>query len=238
MARAAVMQPYLLPYLGYFHLMAAVDTFVVLDDVQFVKHRWMNRNRVLVGDEVRWLTLPVRSAPLATTIRDKRYALDDESIGAFEGLLRTAYGAAPGWAKVVEVVARVRAAATDRVSELDEALLLACLGQLGIEPPTIVRSSDLATVTADAPDAVSRVIALCHAVGADTYVNLPGGRELYDAETFGGGGLELLFVESDLRPYDQGGREFMPALSVVDALAWCADDAASLVAPDAFRLLP
>lgn len=51
--KLGIMQPYLFPYLGYFQLINAVDTFVVYDDVQYIKHGWINRNNILgVGNNL------------------------------------------------------------------------------------------------------------------------------------------------------------------------------------------
>src|SRR5438477_7324862 len=60
--RLAVMQPYFLPYIGYFQLMSAVDKFVLLDDVNFITRGWINRNRIAVNGEPHWLTLPLAKA--------------------------------------------------------------------------------------------------------------------------------------------------------------------------------
>ncbi|MEL7209961.1 MAG: WbqC family protein, partial [Actinomycetota bacterium] len=70
------MQPYFLPYVGYWQLLAAVDEFIVYDTVQFSSGGWVNRNRIRVGGEVRWLTVPVARAPLQTPIRERRIAAD------------------------------------------------------------------------------------------------------------------------------------------------------------------
>ncbi|HCN67153.1 MAG TPA: hypothetical protein DIT03_02555, partial [Candidatus Accumulibacter sp.] len=47
--RLAIMQPYFMPYIGYWQLVAAVDRMIVLDDVAFIRRGWINRNRILVG---------------------------------------------------------------------------------------------------------------------------------------------------------------------------------------------
>ena len=60
--RLAIMQPYFLPYLGYFQLMSAVDKIVLLDDVNFINGGWINRNRIAVQGEPHWLTLPLAKA--------------------------------------------------------------------------------------------------------------------------------------------------------------------------------
>src|SRR4051812_7809722 len=60
--RIAVMQPYFVPYLGYFQLLAAVDKIVLLDDVNFINGGWINRNRIRVNGQPHWLTLPLAQA--------------------------------------------------------------------------------------------------------------------------------------------------------------------------------
>ena len=60
--KVAIMQPYFAPYIGYFQLIAAVDVFVVLDDVNYIKGGWINRNKVLCHGKPTWLTVPLQGA--------------------------------------------------------------------------------------------------------------------------------------------------------------------------------
>ena len=56
------MQPYFFPYIGYWQLMNAVDRYVIYDDVNFIKGGWINRNRILMGSEVKYFNLPMQGA--------------------------------------------------------------------------------------------------------------------------------------------------------------------------------
>jgi len=87
--KVAVMQPYFFPYLGYFHLMDAVDHFIVLDDVKYSKNSWVNRNRILINHEPSWLTVPV--AKPGFLLREKRYLVDDSFFGKLNRKISTAY---------------------------------------------------------------------------------------------------------------------------------------------------
>ena len=58
--RVAIMQPYFLPYVGYFHLINSVDEFVIYDNIQYTKKGWINRNRILVNGNDKILTLPLK----------------------------------------------------------------------------------------------------------------------------------------------------------------------------------
>src|SRR3979411_2469618 len=73
----AIMQPYFIPYAGYFRLFAASDLFVIYDCVQFARRGWVHRNRLVDrGGTERWLTLPLQKAPRDVLIRDLRFAPD------------------------------------------------------------------------------------------------------------------------------------------------------------------
>src|SRR5208282_6547298 len=75
MNRIAIMQPYFLPYAGYFRLLVDVEAFVVGDVQQFPRRGWVHRNRLIDDqDRLGWLTLPVRPQPLDTQIRDIGFA--------------------------------------------------------------------------------------------------------------------------------------------------------------------
>lgn len=225
------MQPYLLPYVGYLQLMRAVDTFVWLDDAQFVKHRWMNRNRILLDGEVRWLTIPVRSSRLSTSIRDKRYDLSAPTVARVGETLRHAYGSRPGWESVSTLLEELRSGSGDSVAGVNERLLLRAMGLLGSEVPRMETASELGV---EGETAEARVIAICGAVGATEYVNLPGGRELYSARSFSEAGLSLSYLEPGLDPYPQGRPDFVAGLSVVDVIA---NYAAAAVGPDSFTVV-
>ena len=58
--KAAIMQPYFLPYIGYFQLINAVDVFVVYDDVNYIKKGWINRNNILVNGEGFLFNIPLQ----------------------------------------------------------------------------------------------------------------------------------------------------------------------------------
>ena len=105
---AAVMQPYLLPYIGYFQLIAAADVFVVYDDVQYMRGGWINRNRILLNGAPHWLTLPVaHSGEVRTQIRDTRYQLSQAALRKLSGQLDAAYRKAPRAAAMLSTKIRV-----------------------------------------------------------------------------------------------------------------------------------
>src|SRR5262245_23898499 len=91
--RAAIMQPYLLPYIGYFQLISAVDVFVVYDNIQYTKKGWINRNRLLRSGEPALFSLPLKSDSDVLDIRERELATDFDPgrlMRQFEGAYRRA----------------------------------------------------------------------------------------------------------------------------------------------------
>ena len=60
--KIACMQPYFLPYIGYWQLINTVDKFVILDDVQYITRGWINRNKICINDKEQWITIPLKDA--------------------------------------------------------------------------------------------------------------------------------------------------------------------------------
>lgn len=202
--RVAVMQPYFLPYAGYFRLFAAVDEFVVYDCVQFPRRGRVHRTEVPgpMGAAA-WLTLPLASQPRDTPIHALRFAEGaratlDARLDALPWLARAAGPAAD------EVRARLRAPLDGVLDFLQDTLGMAT-SLMGFAP-AIRRSSSLDIDPSLRGQA--RVIAIARAVGATHYLNAPGGRALYEAEAFTRAGLRLEF----LSPYTGPHVRLLPAL--------------------------
>ena len=190
------MQPYFFPYAGYFRLFAATDLFVVLDDVQFPRRGWVHRNRLhTASGDTAWLTLPIEKTPQSASITDQRLRPDaDATID--EQRRRFPVFDDPR-ATGNEVVAALRPAAGGLVDYLEPQLAAVC-ARLGLDTP-MQRASELAID----PElrAADRLIAIALALGADTYVNSPGGRALYDEHTFASRGLTLEFLPDHDGPF-------------------------------------
>ena len=78
--KIAVMQPYFIPYIGYWQLINAVNTFVIYDDVNYIKRGWINRNRILVDGESHYFNIPVTGASQNKKINEIKVNLDFEQI--------------------------------------------------------------------------------------------------------------------------------------------------------------
>ena len=196
MTTVAIMQPYFVPYAGYFRLFAAADLFVVYDCVQFPRRGYVHRNR-LPDRERRstWLTLPLEKAPRDAAIGALELRAD--ATASFEAQLRRF----PSLDGPRETVRALLGGALEPRTKLVPMLcrsFAAICEALGL-PCAMVRSSTLGIPAALRGQ--DRILAIAEAVGARRYVNAPGGRHLYDRASFSARGIELAF----LPPYvDEG----------------------------------
>ena len=213
--KLAVMQPYFLPYLGYFQLMSAVDRFVVYDDVRFIKRGWINRNRILVNGRDHLFTVPLSDASQNRYINEIRLVAETAWKGKLLRTIELAYRRAPCFEQTYPLVREIVNFPERNLAAYLRNGLLAIRDYLGILT-TIIATSD-AYQNRELKGA-ARILDICRREKASVYVNASGGKELYDRDTFRSNGIALRFVEPlDFR-YEQFGGEFQAALSIVDVL--------------------
>lgn len=213
--RLAIMQPYFMPYIGYFQLVSAVDEFVVYDNIKYTKKGWINRNRMLLNGADTIFSLPLKKGSDALEVRERELAEDFSA----EKILRkfaAAYSRAPYFAEVWPLIERiVRFEATNLFEYLHHSILCIC-AHLQLKAKISV-SSDIA-INHDLKGQ-EKVITICQALGAKTYVNAVGGMALYnEKDDFLACGIDIKFVRSKPFEYSQFGGAFVPWLSIMDVL--------------------
>jgi hypothetical protein len=191
----AIMQPYFVPYPGYFRLFQACDLVVLYDCVQFPRRGWVHRNQLPGHDQTpRWLTLPLEKVERDTPIQVLRFSSDAEH------RLRTQFPRIPVLSEPSKFSPALQTALTTLSGSLVdylERLLHVLCADLGL-PCRTLRSSTLPIDPALHGQA--RIIAIAKHLGAKIYVNSPGGRSLYSAAAFSDAGMDLRF----LSPYSGG----------------------------------
>ncbi|RQS73476.1 hypothetical protein DID96_08140 [Burkholderia sp. Bp8963] len=220
--KLAIMQPYLFPYVGYFQLAAAVDKFVFYDDVAFIKNGWINRNRILLGGHAHYLTVPLAGASSSRRIDEVQIQPRERWQPKLRELLRHAYAKAPHYVAVTELVEGILSLETDSIARLAAHGITETCRYIGIAPAFVATSTQYRN---DSLKGQARVLDICAREQARTYVNLPGGRALYDRASFAAADIDLAFVEPELRPYPQYGAPFVPGLSILDLLMFNRVDA-------------
>lgn len=211
--KVAIMQPYFFPYIGYFQLIAAVDVFVLYDDVTYIKGGWINRNRVYEKDSWNYWGLPLKGASSNRLIKDIEYIRDWHRLlkTIHQNYGRTWYTDAV-WNMILLEVACNEKAKT--ISELNEYAIKRVCYYLGI-PTKIVKSSDLIGLK---EGRVERLVSICKQFGADTYINAEGGKSLYSKDMFKTHGIDLRFLKTGKVEYEQRSDVFVSNLSILDVL--------------------
>ena len=212
--KLAIMQPYFFPYIGYFQLIAAVDQFIVYDNIKYTKKGWINRNRILQNGKDVMFSLPLKSDSDYLGICERELAADfnrDKLLNQFKG----AYRRAPYFEQTFPLVEQlVRHEEVNLFRFLHHSIVRTC-EHLGIT--TEIRISSDIAIDHDLKNQ-DKVLALCAAVGANSYVNAIGGMELYAKDTFLEKGIELKFIRSKPFEYPQFGEAFVPWLSIIDVM--------------------
>ena len=224
MTSLAVHQPHYLPWLGYLAKWAAADVFVFLDTVQYEKHGWQNRNRIKTAAGPRWLTVPVRArlgTPIAEVTLDAVQPWGERHRRAIE----EAYAAASGLARHRAALREIYATPWERLVPLAVATAEWLARAVGITAPARLASSTGVAAT----EPTERLIALCRAVGADTYLAGRDGARYMDAARFTAAGIRVLYQDYAHPAYAQLHGEFAPNCSALDLLLTHGDDALAIL---------
>lgn len=210
----AIMQPYFMPYIGYWQLIGAVDAFVLYDNIKYTKKGWINRNRFLRNGVEAAFSLPLRKDSDFLDA-DQRYLADAFDRENLLNQFREAYGKAPEFSSVMPLLEGIIRNPAANLFEYILASIRAICDFLGIKTPLLVSS----TIDCDhSLKSAERVQAICKALGADSYVNPVGGMELYSKEDFAAQGIDLKFLKALPLEYQQSGNPFVPCLSILDLL--------------------
>ena len=214
----AVMQPYVFPYLGYYQLAAAVDSFVFFDDVNYIMKGWINRNRILQQKEPFKFSIPLNKASQNRLINEIEIADYGKWKDSFIKLLEYNYKKAPyfsftsQWMKQfldTKDYRMISDLAMDSVSEL--------CGLFKLET-SFLRSSAIDYRTEGEQGGQAKIMAICKLLGAGMYVNPKNGMDMYDNATFADNNVALKFIIMDDIQYPQFDNDFHPALSIVDVM--------------------
>lgn len=216
------MQPYFLPYPGYFALIERSDQWLVFDDAQMIRHGWVNRNRVLHPNEAwQYIRVPVVGHERGALIRDVEVA--DLAWGKRLVGQLAPYRRAPHYASVLALLDGVAARGLTRLLDVNLALLAAVCARIGVAfTPQLHSEVPYDRTAVHGPG--DWALEAGRALGATSYVNPPGGRELFDVARFHAAGMQLEFLAWETPPYAQGARPFEPHLSIVDMLMFLAPD--------------
>ena len=214
----AIHQPNFFPWLGFFDKIFRADVFVILDDVQMphTGGTWCNRVRVRIDNDARWLTMPIVRAPGLRKISEVAINESTRWRDKVCGTLHACYGKAPFFKNLFpqcEPLVRCAEASLLLYNVQSIKGMLKLLGHPG-------NSLRLASEFDMASTGTQRLIDLVKACGGSTYLTGGGADGYQEDALFAEQGVSLLYQNFRHPVYDQGGREFLIGLSVLDALFW------------------
>lgn len=217
--KLGIMQPYFLPYLGYFSLLKQTDKFILFDTVQFIRHGWIERNRIL-KPEAGWqyIKVPLKKHVRDTIIKNIVINNDQDWRGLISRQLVHYKKRSPFYHETINVLNRALNIETDSIVKLNENILKEVCGYIGIDVNMHIFSEmNLVVEEAKAPD--EWALNICKALGnADEYWNPQGGLEFFDRNKYQNGGIDIKFQKINLKRYSQKRKVFEPSLSIVDVM--------------------
>lgn len=211
--KVAIMQPYFFPYIGYFSLIKVVDLFVFYDDVNYIKRGWVNRNRILINSEAKYLTLNVKNGSQNKLINEIEF--DDNR----QKLLKTIelnYKKAPYFKQVWPLLETNLKLKTTSLADIAINSVRSVTNYLGMQ--TKFEISSVSYPETKGLERSERLIQICRKTHADTYINAIGGIDLYDKNDFLKNHINLQFLKPQLLQYKQYKETFIPGLSIIDVL--------------------
>jgi len=210
--KLAIMQPYFMPYIGYWQLLYSVDKFVVYDDVNYIKSGWINRNNILIGGKKQLFSIKLSGASSFKLINEVSI-LDD--FVKFVKTIDLNYRKAPYYEDVFNNITKIINFDKSNLAKFIYNSINIIRNYLDIKTELLL-SSELSKD--NSLKAQSKVIDICKRLKADTYYNMIGGKDLYSVDVFRENGIDLKFIQTKFIPYAQFNNEFIAGLSIIDIM--------------------
>lgn len=214
--KVAIMQPYFIPYIGYFQLINEVDTFVLYDNIEYTKKGWINRNRILLNGKDEYITLPIKKGSdyLSVIERELSESFDSEKKKILRKI-QEAYKKAPYFNEAYQLIERILSFDDKNLFKFIHNSIVELTSFLNIDTKIIASSTIPINHNLKSQD---KVIAICNHINATTYINPIGGTEIYEEADFKLHNIELFFLKSENKVYKQFKNDFIPWLSILDIL--------------------
>ncbi|MBQ6587187.1 MAG: WbqC family protein [Butyrivibrio sp.] len=209
------MQPYFFPYLGYWQMLNAVDKFVILDDVNYIKRGYINSNSILINGKAHKFTISIEKPSQNKLINETKLFFPKEER---ERLLRTvdnAYKKADCYSAFFSVFKSIVLYDSSDLTEYLKNSLIEVSKYLDVRTEILLSSEIEKNNSLKAEE---RIIEINKCLGSDVYINAIGGQALYDAKHFRDVGIDLKFIKMGDVKYRQYNNEFVPNLSFIDVL--------------------
>jgi len=218
--RLAIMQPYFMPYIGYWQLLSAVDCFILYDNIQYTKKGWINRNRFLLNGHDELFSVPLKKDSEYLDVSQRSVA-DDFNRGKLLNQFEASYRKAPFFEEVFPLVTAIIKAEYRNLFEYLYHSLRLTAAFMDIATPVIISSTIAIDHSLRGQD---KVLALCKAMKAGHYINAIGGQDLYSKSAFDAHSILLSFIKARPITYPQFASPFVSNLSVIDVMMFNSRD--------------
>lgn len=217
--KVGIMQPYFFPYLGYFSLIKHTDRFILFDTVQFIRHGWIERNRIL-KQEKSWLYIqvPLIKKSHASLINEVKINNAENWKSKIIAQLQPYKKISPNYFNVIRLVNEVFESDYDDIVTLNKCCLEKVCEYLNIKK-TIDIFSEMKLEIDEVKASDEWALNICKAIdGANEYWNLPNGESFFDRKKYREANIDLKFLSVSLNEYNQQRTPFEPGLSILDVL--------------------
>ena len=213
--KVGIMQPYFVPYIGYWQLLNAVDKYVIYDDVNYINRGWINRNRIMIDGQPKYINVPMLGASQNKLINEIHVNHDPRQIKKNLRTIESAYKNAPYYAVIFPLVEEIIKCSQEYLASYIENSIRVICQHFEIETDLIVSSSVKKNCSLKGQD---KILSICELLGATEYYNAVGGQMLYSYEDFRKRRIELKFLKTNNIKYKQFGNDFLPNLSIIDVM--------------------
>ena len=212
------MQPYLFPYLGYYALIKNTDKWIVFDEVQFIRHGWIERNRILKpNDGWQYISVPLEKHSRDTLIKDVKIKFSEDWKEKIIRQLDHYKKKAPYYKQVIDFLKNTFLFHTDSISLFNTHLLKESCNYIGISFSYEIYSEMNININ-PINSAGDWALNISKELGASCYINPPGGIELFEKGKFEKAGIDLKFLKINFEEYKQYKSIFESGLSIIDVM--------------------
>jgi hypothetical protein len=218
------MQPYFFPYLGYFDLINYSNRWIIFDTVQYIRHGWINRNRILKpGGDWQYITVPLKKHGREILIKDVEISANKDWKTRILAQLQHYKKKAPYFGETYQLVEECLAVEEQSISRLNAAILEKICQHLSI-PFEWEYFSTMNLGLESVKESGDWAFHISEKLGAKEYVNPPGGAEIFDSAKFNENGIKLTIRHMPALAYECRGYDFILNLSIIDVLMWNSPD--------------
>jgi hypothetical protein len=217
--KVAIMQPYFFPYIGYFSLIKNTERFILLDSIQYIRHGWIERNRILKPDEGwQYIGVPLNKHKRETSIKEIEISNESKWKEKIIAQLVHYKKIAPNYNKTIDFIKETFSKDYKSIVALNKDTLTAVCQYLGIEVTIDLFSEmNIEIDQVNAPD--EWALNICKAIGGvQEYWNPEGGSSFFNINKYILNNINIRFLHQILIEYNQKRRIFEPGLSIIDVM--------------------